>query len=259
MRRWAATAADAAPEAGAPLAERVRVLVAGVPPDARKAVTHALARPGYAVHWTDGVDGAATADAYDVFVVGDPQTAQELLRARPHAAVVLLDDAAEPEPGVAEHLRDPDAAAVAGAVRRALARGPLAESEERLALALEGSGDGLWDWDVRTNRVHLSPRWKAMLGHGEDEIGDAPAEWLGRVHPDDRAPLTQALDAHMAEAGGAHFEFEHRVRHRDGDYRWMLARATTTAAPSGWSAPRPTSPSASGSSCASSTTPCTTA
>jgi diguanylate cyclase (GGDEF)-like protein/PAS domain S-box-containing protein len=62
-----------------------------------------------------------------------------------------------------------------------------------------------------------------MLGYAEAELGDAPGEWLGRVHADDRAALTQGLDAHLSGASH-HFEHEHRIQHRDGSYRWMLAR-----------------------------------
>lgn len=236
MRSWAGTLAyaAAAEAAGAPPRERLRVLVVDVPPAAQEPVTHALARPGCAVHWTVAVEDAA-ARGYDAFVVGQLETASRLLRARPHAAVVLLDASMDPEVegvatelGVAEYLPVDvaDAGAVRRAVRRSLAHARLAESEERLALALRGTNDGLWDWDVHADRLHLSPRWKAMLGHEDEEIGDAPEEWLGRVHPSDRPALAQALEAHVAPAAGAHFEHEYRVRHRDGGYRWALARAT---------------------------------
>ncbi|MDA0180563.1 EAL domain-containing protein [Solirubrobacter phytolaccae] len=103
----------------------------------------------------------------------------------------------------------------------------LKASEERHALALRGAGDGVWDWDLKTDRVHYSARWKTMLGYRECEIGETRGEWLGRVHPDDRAPLTQALDAFAGgNAKQDQFDFEHRVQHRDGDYRWLLARGT---------------------------------
>src|SRR4051794_37000226 len=101
----------------------------------------------------------------------------------------------------------------------------LAASEERHALALRGANDGIWDWDVSHDRVFYSARWKAMLGYADHEVGDQLGEWLGRVHPDERAALTQALDATLATEAGEHFEFEHRIQHRDGTYRWMLARA----------------------------------
>jgi diguanylate cyclase (GGDEF)-like protein/PAS domain S-box-containing protein len=109
--------------------------------------------------------------------------------------------------------------------QRALQR--LEESEERHALALRGANDGIWDWNVEADRMYYSTRWKSMLGYREIEIGETRGEWLGRVHADDRAPLTQALDAFaQGTSTPEQFEFEHRVQHRDGSYRWVLARAT---------------------------------
>lgn len=96
-------------------------------------------------------------------------------------------------------------------------------SEERYAVAAEGSNDGVWDWDLRSGEVYLSTRWKAMLGCREEEIRGAPSEWLGRIHPADAARVRAELDAHL-EGDTPHFESEHRVRHRDGDWRWMLVR-----------------------------------
>ena len=61
----------------------------------------------------------------------------------------------------------------------------LRESEARYALAARGTNDGLWDWDLRTDQIYFSPRWKAMLGYEDEEVGTSPEEWLGRVHPDD--------------------------------------------------------------------------
>jgi len=106
--------------------------------------------------------------------------------------------------------------------RRTEAR--LKESEERYALAAQGAKDGLWDWKLGTGEVYYSPRWKAMLGYEEE--GDIRAtldEWFGRVHPEDRAAMEAELDAHL-EGRRPHFEVEHRMAHRDGSYRWMLAR-----------------------------------
>src|SRR5436853_4651575 len=62
----------------------------------------------------------------------------------------------------------------------------LRESEERYALAARGSNDGLWDWNLSANVVHFSPRWKAMLGYQEAQIGDRPEEWFERIHDADR-------------------------------------------------------------------------
>jgi diguanylate cyclase (GGDEF)-like protein/PAS domain S-box-containing protein len=97
------------------------------------------------------------------------------------------------------------------------------ESEERYALAALGSNDGLWDWDLRRNRVFFSARWKEQLGAKDAEIGDDPDQWFDRVHPDDRERLFSELALHL-EGRTPHVEVEHRVRHFDGSWRWMLAR-----------------------------------
>ncbi|MGH9139676.1 MAG: putative bifunctional diguanylate cyclase/phosphodiesterase [Vicinamibacterales bacterium] len=99
----------------------------------------------------------------------------------------------------------------------------LRASEERYALAARGANDGLWDWNVVSNEVHWSPRWKAMLGYDESEIGCGLDEWLGRVHPDDRQRVTEALQSHLS-GGSSHYQNEHRVRHRNGMFRWMICR-----------------------------------
>lgn len=99
----------------------------------------------------------------------------------------------------------------------------LRKSEERYALASRGANDGLWDWDLITNEVFFSWRWKAMLGYQEHEISNQPDEWLQRVHPGDLPHLRSSLDTHLAGAS-AHFEDEYRIQHKDGTYRWMLTR-----------------------------------
>ena len=99
----------------------------------------------------------------------------------------------------------------------------LNESEERYALAAQGSNDGLWDWDLRSNEIHFSQRWKKMLGYEEAEISDEPEEWFGRIHPDDR-PETEARVAAHIDGRKHHFEKEFRLRHKDGSYLWMLSR-----------------------------------
>ena len=99
----------------------------------------------------------------------------------------------------------------------------LRESEERYALAARGANDGLWDWDLVTEEVYWSPRWKAMLGFDEASIGSSPDEWIKRVHEDDRPRVTAALHSHL-QSGSGYFEAEHRVLHCDGTYRWVLCR-----------------------------------
>jgi diguanylate cyclase (GGDEF)-like protein/PAS domain S-box-containing protein len=99
----------------------------------------------------------------------------------------------------------------------------LHESEERYALAVKGANDGLWDWNLVTNEVYWSPRWKAMLGYDDAEIGASPDEWLGRVHQDDIERVRAALTAHLADGSG-HYESEHRMLHRSGTFRWVHCR-----------------------------------
>lgn len=99
----------------------------------------------------------------------------------------------------------------------------LHDSEERYALASQGANDGLWDWNLKTNEIHFSSRWKGMLGYGDDEAGNTPEDWFGKVHPDDVDQVKVALDAHITGVS-PHFESEHRLRHKDGTFRWMLSR-----------------------------------
>jgi diguanylate cyclase (GGDEF)-like protein/PAS domain S-box-containing protein len=99
----------------------------------------------------------------------------------------------------------------------------LRASEERYALAARGANDGLWDWDLETQVMYFSPRWKAMLGHGETEIGAAPEEWFKRLHPEDEERVRKEIRSHL-DYPSSHFESEHRILHRDGTYRWVLCR-----------------------------------
>ncbi|TMB54043.1 MAG: EAL domain-containing protein, partial [Chloroflexi bacterium] len=99
----------------------------------------------------------------------------------------------------------------------------LRESEQRYALAVRGADDGLWDWDLETDEIHVSTRWKAMLGLEEDEIGRDASEWVGRIHPDDVERVKAKVAAHLA-GRTAHFDDEHRMRHKDGSYRWVRCR-----------------------------------
>ncbi len=96
-------------------------------------------------------------------------------------------------------------------------------SEERYKLASEGSNDGIWDWDLLANRIYYSPRWKKLLGYAQDEISDSPDEWFSRIHEDDLPGVRSSLEAHLSGLI-PHFEVEHRIRHRDGNYRWVLVR-----------------------------------
>ncbi|GEM_PF-2761579 len=97
------------------------------------------------------------------------------------------------------------------------------EERQRYALVATGSNDGLWDWDLVENQIYYSSRWKMMLGYGEKEITSTPEEWLKRVHPEDILQMTGELAEHLAQKT-PHFSNEHRLRHKDGTYRWVLSR-----------------------------------
>jgi diguanylate cyclase (GGDEF)-like protein/PAS domain S-box-containing protein len=99
----------------------------------------------------------------------------------------------------------------------------LKESEERYALAARGANDGLWDWNLATNVIYFSDRWKAMLGYQEEELSDKPEEWFERVHHADHERMKEEIAAHQ-NGLTPHFESVHRVRHKDGTFRWMLSR-----------------------------------
>lgn len=112
------------------------------------------------------------------------------------------------------------------------ARAALRESEERYALAVAGANDGLWDWDLRSNRIYLSPRWKAMIGVDTEGVSTETTEWFNRVHPDDIERLKGDLDDHLNQRVQT-FENEHRMMHADGSYRWVLSRGMAVRDDSG--------------------------
>lgn len=108
----------------------------------------------------------------------------------------------------------------------------LRESEERYMLAAQAANDGLWDWDLQTDSIYFSSRWKAMLGYEDHEVGNSPSDWLDKVHPDDLEQLQVALAAHLRGLT-EHLEKEYRMLHRDGTYRWVLTRGLLVRNPEG--------------------------
>src|SRR6476619_2798082 len=85
--------------------------------------------------------------------------------------------------------------------------------------------EGLWDWNLESDRVHFSPRWIALVGCEDHEVGGTPEEWFERVHPDDSARLAREIES--ARTGeSTTFAYRHRLRHKDGTYRWMMCRGT---------------------------------
>lgn len=99
----------------------------------------------------------------------------------------------------------------------------LKESEERYALAMKGTNDGLWNRNLETGEVYFSPRWKKMLGYNDDEIPNLREEWEKRIHPGDYNGVINNLIDHF-EDRTKHYVSEYRMRHKDGSYRWILSR-----------------------------------
>ncbi len=104
----------------------------------------------------------------------------------------------------------------------------LRQLEERYGLALRGADDALWEWDLRSDQARFSPRWKSLLGYAEEELAEGIDAWWDRVHPDDHEGVMVAVREHL-EGRTARLETEHRLRHRDGGWRWVKARGRLVA------------------------------
>ena len=104
----------------------------------------------------------------------------------------------------------------------------LIASQARWRFAIEGAGDGLWDWNIQSGKTFYSPRYKTMLGYSEDEIGDSAEEWSKRIHPEDAPGAFAALQPYMeGKAGSAQVEF--RMLCKDGRWQWTLGRGMVMA------------------------------
>ncbi len=96
-------------------------------------------------------------------------------------------------------------------------------AEQRWQFALEGGGDGVWDWNVQTNAVYFSPRYIAMMGYGPDEFGQTLESFLKRIHPDDLERVNRQVRGHFAHSEET-YVCEFRFLHKDGEFRWIHAR-----------------------------------
>jgi len=106
---------------------------------------------------------------------------------------------------------------------RAEAAAALKIAEERWQFALESGEHGVWEWNVQTNAVFFSPQWKSMLGYGDAEVGNNLDEWKSRVHPEDLEPVIREIGRHLGNETPIYVS-EHRLRGKDGEYRWILDR-----------------------------------
>jgi PAS domain S-box-containing protein len=99
----------------------------------------------------------------------------------------------------------------------------LKESESRWQFAIEGSGDGLWDWNVQDNTIFYSRRWKEMLGFSDDEMSNSFHEWEKLVYPDDYPRVIANVKAHL-NGNTPHFCHEYRIQNKDGSWKWVVDR-----------------------------------
>jgi PAS domain S-box-containing protein len=197
-----------------------------------------------AAGWThDVVDSlaaaASAAPATALFVdracVSDADSLAPVRAAHPDSQVVLLGAASPAEAlaavlqfGAFDHVTLPCPADRLALLLRGLeARVTLQTEVARLAhdqdLLSRATVDGSWDLTLATNTIRLSPRWKEMLGYAENELTNNLAEWLDRVHPEERDQVREEIVVHR-EGLTEFFTSEHRLRHKNGEYRRMLAR-----------------------------------
>ena len=101
----------------------------------------------------------------------------------------------------------------------------LRTSEGRLTTTVQSTNIGIWDWDLNSNDVYLSPEWKRQLGYEDHELGNTFQEWESRIHSEDHERTLGAIAAYLSRRE-SRLEIEHRLRHKDGSYRWILARGT---------------------------------
>jgi PAS domain S-box-containing protein len=147
----------------------------------------------------------ASGDDEVLFMIRDISEQQAALRERRQAEIALQELNQELEARVAQRTA------------------ALQESEERWQLALQGSNASLWDWNVKTNRVFRTKRWRELRGISEGEVNNTPEAWSDRIHPEDRDRVLSAMADHLAQKT-AFYQEEYRLRHEDGTYIWILDR-----------------------------------
>ncbi|MGH2892644.1 MAG: diguanylate cyclase domain-containing protein, partial [Solirubrobacteraceae bacterium] len=202
------------------------------------------------VDWRERYDDGLAAirkRRHDVYVVDcrlGVQSGVELVReafgGRPSAPVILLTDAGgrdigvDPaELGISQQLEVDRAGrpSLERSIRQALSHhraiAELARSEERYALAIRAANDGIWDWDLVADTLYFSPRWHAILGRPHPEGDLSVATWFDLVHPSDSERLRAAIGEHL-EGRSPQLRAEHRMRHADGGWRWVLTRGLAT-------------------------------
>jgi diguanylate cyclase (GGDEF)-like protein/PAS domain S-box-containing protein len=196
----------------------------------------------FELDWRSGYDDALATirrQCHDVYLIDyrlGERTGLQLMREgfvdRPSAPVIMLTGQANREIdleatalGVTDFLvkQELAAAGLERSIRYAISH----QTAERHALAARAANDGIWDWDLERDRIYFSPRWHAILGLTERARERRPSAWFDLVAPEDVPRLQEAIDTHLA-GRTAHLECEHRLRHADGEWRWVTARGLVT-------------------------------
>lgn len=175
-------------------------------------------------------------DDHDLYLVDASALGPHVTRTDPHSErplLALTRDASGVEraraAGAVELLdvEELSTATLERCIRHALeqvrAAEALRELQARHELLLRGANDGLWEWNLLTDELRYSPRWKQLFGVGDEELGHSSELWFSRVHVDDLRGLRDDIDSHIDGATVVH-QFEHRIAQRDGNYRWVLSR-----------------------------------
>jgi diguanylate cyclase (GGDEF)-like protein/PAS domain S-box-containing protein len=230
-------------------AEAIRVLLVEDDEDDYLITRDMLARQDrvrFTLDWRNDYAGALAAireHSHHVYLVDyrlADRTGLDLVREafgpRPFAPVIILTGQAEYEIdleatalGVTDYLvkQELDPSGLERSIRYAMSHhkavSSLRQSEERYALAVRAANDGIWDWDLVEDRIYFSPRWRAILGQPERAGGGDPEVWFDLVHPGDILRLRSAIEAHL-DGRTPHLQSEHRMRHADGTWRWVLTR-----------------------------------
>ncbi len=95
--------------------------------------------------------------------------------------------------------------------------------EERLALAMKGTNDGVWDWNIKEDTVYFDPRWKEMIGYKDDELENKVSTWSDRIHPDDLQDTWETIQKHL-DSDTEYYEGVHRLKHKNGSWVLILDR-----------------------------------
>lgn len=113
--------------------------------------------------------------------------------------------------------------AIDAALEHATLARQLNDLRERFGLAIRGANDGMWEWNLETDALFFSQRWKELLGFDGDEVTTDTDEWLGRIHPHDVSRVRADIES-LIKGEKPHHSIEHRMRAKDGNYRWVLSR-----------------------------------